>query len=220
MRSSKVVFASLVFLISLGVLSSRVFCAQSKQEELESLFAQMQHYHYPTSDQAAEQLLKLAKSDPEARKFLVARLPGVIERANAQSIPAIRVFENEVRLVGDLQIVEASGALAQKVQRYTSVLASMGFEQHEVIHALVEIGEPAVSAVIEVLQHGNADQRKYSAVALGFIGSREAQAALRDALARETDPEVRGYLEKALDPPDTWTLSGVPENKTRPRRHE
>jgi len=217
---SRLVFASLVFLTSLGVVSSRVSCAQVKQEELESLLDQMQHYHYPTSDQAAEQLLKLAKSDPEARKFLVGRMPSVIEKADPQSIPAMIVFENELRLVGDLQIAEASRALAQKVERQTSVLASMGFEEHEVIHALVEIGEPAVPAVIEVLQHGKADQRKYSAVVLGFIGSREGEAALREALARETDAEVRDYIEKALDPPDSWTLSGVPKDKTRPRRHE
>jgi len=144
----------------------------------------------------------------------------VIERANAQSTVAMRVFENEVRLVGDLQIVEASRALADKVDRYTSTIASGGFENREAIHALVEIGEPAVPAVIEVLQHGKADQRKYSAVVLGFIGSREGEAALREALARETDAEVRDYIEKALDPPDSWTLSGVPKDKTRPRRHE
>ena len=216
---SRLVFALLFFFISLGLVTLRV-CAQVNQEELQSLLDQMQHYNYPTSDEAAEELLKLAKSDPEARKFLVARMPAVIERANAQSTVAMRVFENEVRLVGDLQIVEASRALADKVDRYTSTIASGGFENREAIHALVEIGEPAVPAVIEVLQHGKADQRKYSAVVLGFIGSREGEAALREALARETDAEVRDYIEKALDPPDSWTLSGVPKDKTRPRRHE
>jgi HEAT repeat protein len=216
---SRLVFALLFFFISLGLVTLRV-CAQVNQEELQSLLDRMQHYNYPTSDEAAEELLKLAKSDPEARKFLVARMPAVIERANAQSTVAMRVFENEVRLVGDLQIVEASRALADKVDRYTSTIASGGFENREAIHALVEIGEPAVPAVIEVLQHGKADQRKYSAVVLGFIGSREGEAALREALARETDAEVRDYIEKALDPPDSWTLSGVPKDKTRPRRHE
>ncbi len=216
---SRLVFALLVFPISLGLVTSPV-CAEVNQEQLESLLDQMQHYHYPTSDQSAEQLLKLGKSDPEARKFLVARMPAVIERANAQSTVTMRVFENEVRLVGDLQIAEASRALAEKVDRYTSTVASGGFENREAIHALVEIGEPAVPAVIEVLQHGKADQRKYAAVVLGFIGSREAQAALREVLARETDSEVHRYIEEALDPPDTWTLSGVPEDKTQPRRHE
>ena len=41
--------------------------------------------------------------------------------------------------------------------------------------------------------------RSHAAWALGAIGGREAEAALRDALATETDSDVRDEIAEALD---------------------
>ena len=66
--------------------------------------------------------------------------------------------------------------------------------------ALGNIGDPrAIPGLVETLCHDIPLARGHAAWALGAIGGPEAEAALRDALATETEPEVRQEIAEALD---------------------
>ena len=65
--------------------------------------------------------------------------------------------------------------------------------------ALGNIGDAqAIPALAEALRHEIPMVRSHAAWALGAIGGPEAEAALRDALDSETDPEVREEISDAL----------------------
>jgi epoxyqueuosine reductase len=67
--------------------------------------------------------------------------------------------------------------------------------------ALGNIGDSrAIPGLVEALCHDIPLVRGHAAWALGAIGGAEAEAALRDALAAETEPEVRDEIADALIP--------------------
>ena len=70
--------------------------------------------------------------------------------------------------------------------------------------ALGNIGDSrAIPGLVETLCHDIPLARGHAAWALGRIGGAEAEAALRDALATEADPDVRDEIAEALGPTDT-----------------
>ena len=69
--------------------------------------------------------------------------------------------------------------------------------------ALGNIGDSrAIPGLVETLCHDIPLARGHAAWALGRIGGAEAEAALRDALATETDSDVRDEITEALGPTD------------------
>lgn len=161
----------------------------------EALFEQLQDYK--TTDAAAEQFLRLHKADPKIRDFLVARLPTLLEKSRGPF-----VWGNAARMAGELTIVEAAPALARGIDRITNGTITMGswthFKNRAGVSALLAIGEPAVPAVVEVLKQVSPEQRRIASFVLANIGSEAAVTALKEAIKKETDPQVREYMEKQL----------------------
>ena len=68
--------------------------------------------------------------------------------------------------------------------------------------ALGNIGDSrAIPGLVEALSHDMPLVRGHAAWALGAIGGPEAEATLRDALATETETDVREEITDALIPP-------------------
>ena len=175
------------------------FAAPGADRSPENLFRQLQDYR--TSNHAADELLKLARSDPKARKYLADHLPALLQN---ESPILFWVWANGAKLAGTLRITEASQPLADHVDRFSSPLSSMGWDNRGAVRALIEIGEPAVPSVAKVLRDGNVDQRKYSAAVLGVIGTPQCKYILRAALQRESDLAVLSFIKDALNPPMDW----------------
>ena len=71
--------------------------------------------------------------------------------------------------------------------------------QRNVCVALGNIGDPAaVPALVRALAHPEALVRGHAAWALGRIGGADARHAMREALAREQDDDIREELEAAM----------------------
>jgi HEAT repeat protein len=64
--------------------------------------------------------------------------------------------------------------------------------------ALMELGEPAVPAVTDVLKIGGPARRRLAATVLGAIGGPTARGALNDALKRDPDANVKKAIQTAL----------------------
>jgi len=170
--------------------------AQAPQQ-VQTLLQQLQSAQ--NTDQAAEKLLKLANSDPKVRDQLAVRLPAILDKGPQE--PA-QPWTNAVHLAGELKIAEAAPALAKWIRLNTSTgTLSLSREARLVDYpagqALVQIGAPAIPALVGVLDSGNLYERWNAAYALNLIGSPQAKTALRDHLKREPDSTMRDFIEKA-----------------------
>lgn len=109
---------------------------------------------------------------------------------------------NAVSLAGELKIVEAMPALAKWVSvrtggGMTTLSSESGLINSPAGTALVQIGDPAIPALQETLEHGELHTRWDSARALVLVNSPKAKAALREHSLRESDQSLAAYLEKA-----------------------
>jgi hypothetical protein len=180
---------------------SRVM-AQARPD-VADLFRRMQSSK--TNDGAARQLLVLGYSDPKARRYLAAHLPLVIAEGPkyfpGQSDPKPEWFD-EVRLAGELRMVETAPALAKWISVRTgdgiSTLSSAAsLEDNPAGTALIQIGDPAIPALQGLLQQGNQTERWEAFYALRRIGSPRARAAFREYAAHGWDKSLAESINKA-----------------------
>jgi HEAT repeat protein len=68
--------------------------------------------------------------------------------------------------------------------------------------ALTQIGDPAIPALKDVLQHGSLRERRNAYFALNLIGSPRAKAAMRDRLGVEEDSDLEDYIQKSTKAPN------------------
>jgi hypothetical protein len=153
-----------------------------------------------TTDKAAQQLLRRAKSDPAARKYVAEHLPSVIEKGPKE---ADEPWLNAVRLAGELKMSEATSALTRWVSLQTHGTVTMAtwarLDRYPAAKALSQIGTPALPALAGVLEHGIAEERNAATRALDLIGSSEAKNILQKHLNEEQDPELRALIKNILD---------------------
>ena len=123
------------------------------------------------------------------------------------------VWGNEVLITGELKMVETVPLLADEIECISTVLNpgigdNENFWQRPAVVALISMGTPSISAVVGVLAHGDRIERQEAAYVLGHIDAPSARQALEAALPKETDPEVRRYIQNGLHPPKpraVWT---------------
>jgi HEAT repeat protein len=161
------------------------------------LAALVQNLESPqTTNDAAEQLMKLGKSDPKVREYLAIHLPQMIEKDSGGP------WMNAVHLSGALKIAEATPALAKWLTvDNVGEITTAGFiklENNPAGKALAEIGDPAIPTLIGVLVHGSLRERRYALYALNLIGSPRAKKTLRTHLKREPDESLRHFIQEAL----------------------
>ena|SRR5437762_13179421 len=175
--------------------------ASQKLPTLDAALAALQIEN--TSNGATQYLLDRGKEDPNVKKYLAERLPTILDQYNERTddIPNF-VWGNEAKIAGEFRILEAIPMLARRIDMLTSGHMGGGqgynFFERAADNALVNIGPPAVPAVIDVLKHGNGLQREIAAHVLQEIGSDAAWHALEEALPREKDPKVHDRIDKAL----------------------
>ena len=155
-----------------------------------------------TTDQATEQFLKLGPGNSNARAYLATQLPAVII-VEPKDHP--RSWVNEVRLAGAFRVAEAVPALAKWVGLVVgspagSTLAErVRLDAFPAGKALAQIGEPALPVLAETLAKGDPRERWVAYRALILIGSTRAITVLREHLDRESDPNLRLEMKKALE---------------------
>ncbi|HEY6249203.1 MAG TPA: HEAT repeat domain-containing protein [Candidatus Angelobacter sp.] len=162
-----------------------------------ALFEQLQSPE--TTDAATSELLKRASADQQTRKYLVTHLPDLIEKGPRR----IQIWNNAVRIAGDLRIVEAVPALAKWIGSETgSGLITLGrearLENEPAAKALAQIGDPSVPALAQVLRGSGLRERWNALYSLKLIGSPSAKKAFQEHIGVESDPGVRDFMERAL----------------------
>jgi len=79
-----------------------------------------------------------------------------------------------------------------------STAGFMRMENNPAGAALVQIGDPAIPAVITVFDHGTSRERRYAVYVLNQINSSSTKRVLRDQLNREPDEDLRDFIRKSL----------------------
>jgi hypothetical protein len=170
-------------------------------EPVSLVFQRLQSKSPEEIRQASEDLLRQGKSDPKAREYIVLHLPPMIERGPAQKDhPGSWI--TLVHLAGELKIAEAAPALAKWLTidniGEISTAGFMRLENNPAGAALVQIGDPAIPAVITVFDRGTLRERRNAVYVLNQINSPSAKRALREQLNREPDEDLRDFIRKSV----------------------
>lgn len=170
----------------------------STASDIASLTAQLSDARTSSRD-IAMQIARLSKADPRAREYVVGRLPEMI------SAPTSDAWTNAVWLAGEMKVSEAIPSLAQAMSRppfpaepYVTgaVVRRLG---HDIVaQALSRIGNPAIPAVVRLLERTDAKTRGRALAILVRIGTPAAREALQDRLPNETNPGLRKYIRESL----------------------
>ena|SRR6516165_476627 len=153
-------------LVTVGLTIAPICAAAQHSESVVLAFERLQSESPTEIKQGSEQLVRLGTSDPKAREYIAFRLPPLIEKGPKDYLGR---WITLVRLAGELKIAEAAPALAKWLTidniGEISTAGFMRMENNPAGAALVQIGDPAIPAVITVLitvRHENADTRSMS----------------------------------------------------------
>lgn len=152
-----------------------------------------------TTDQATAELVSLGPENIGAKNYLARNLPAIID----QQPRSRNVWLNSVRLAGIFRLTEAVPALTKwinaSLETGGTIAENNRLDPFPCARALVQIGEPAVPALIETLEKGDKHHRWFAYRVLFIIGSPRAIGALRGHLTRESDPSFKLEIQRALD---------------------
>jgi len=180
-------------LLLTGVACVVFVVSAQRQPDATILFQQLQSAE--TQDGAERALLARGTSDPSVRKYLARKLPEVIAEGGGENW---RTWGSAVRLAGGLRIVEAAPVLTKYIGTDEAGDTSMGvflrLGDDSAGTALVQIGDPAVPAIVTALKSAPPRQRSKLYLALGLIDSPRAKTVVAKQLNREDDPECRRIL--------------------------
>ena len=191
---------NLVLVLALTVLSMSQ--APNDDPQTAILFKRLETPE--TTDQATEQLLKLAANSSEMKKYLATHLPSIIDKGPTDAGgKAERPWINATRIAGQLKLVEAIPSLVKWFSFETGGTITLGqaarLEYHPAAKALSQIGDPAVPSLERILSNANLDYRKIAVLALTLIGSNKGYSVLRAHVPHESDPGLRDMIQKTLE---------------------
>jgi len=168
--------------------------AAQRTPDIHTLFTQLNNAS--TTDHAAQEILRTASEDPVAREYIVGKLPDLIKKATFD-----RVWRNAVRLAGQLKASNTVPSLMQVLpgSPFRPSLFTFGtamrLETDHVGKALSEIGDPAVPALANLLDHSDQTTRRRVALILWNIDSPSSRRVMHEDLPHETDPAIKQLTE-------------------------
>jgi HEAT repeat protein len=140
-----------------------------------------------TTAAATARFLELGPGNADPKEYLAKHLPAVIN----QEPKTYFVGVNCVRLAGAFRLKEAIPALVKAINARTpegqTLATNARLDTFPCAKALVEIGEPAVPALIEVMEKGDWRHRWFAYRVLFLIGSPRSIGALRDHVDHESE---------------------------------
>jgi len=167
--------------------------------DIHKLFAQLNELG--TTDRAAIEILKAASEDTSARQYIVRKLPGMINKQKSED----EIWQNAVRLAGQLKASETIPPLLKALSlgpaggpMNTTFGVQMRLDDDIVAKALSQIGDPAVPAVTNLLKSGERKARRRAVLILLNMDSAASRKVLQDQVQRETDPDLRDFIERSL----------------------
>jgi hypothetical protein len=168
--------------------------------ELDGAFADLQDgaavdpRNTKKTDDGYRRLKKMGASNPAARAYIAEKLPALISPESGPTATFDPRWRNELDLADDLTIVEAAPAMIRRIEwgrtRLTGLSDAYMINHQPAAMALVDLGDPAVPALKDGLEHGDKETPFYCALVLEEIGTPAATDALVHSNLRKKDPEL------------------------------
>lgn len=184
--------------IWLAVTASGTCGQTDRGHDIRSLMDELNDVRTVHAD-TVDQIVKIARKDPRARKYVVEKLPELIRR------PESDVWLDAIRIAGKLKAKEAIPALQEAMSRPAmpaeTFLTFAGIERLDndiVAKTLSQIGDPAIPTTLKLLKSEDARVRGRAILILRNIGSTASRKALQDYRPHETDPEVKKLIQDSL----------------------
>jgi hypothetical protein len=169
--------------------------AHQKTPDIYTLYTQLRDPS--VTNRAAQQIVRSARRDTNARDYISEKLPEIIEKAQMD-----QVWRNAVRLAGQLQASNSVPALIRVLPRSPfkpSVILfgeMLSLDSDPVGEALREIGDPAVPALADLLEHGGDSMDRWRAARILWnIDSPLSHKVMHHDLQNETDPAIKQFTE-------------------------
>lgn len=186
------------FFLLLTLFASVRCESQSTSDEPSTLLRQLQSRD--TAEKAKLALLKKAETDPDLKKYLASNLPPIIALGSRKPTSG---WLNAVKLAGELKISETADALATciAIDNMGGEITAGSTRHLETIpaaRALAQIGDPAIPALLRVLEHGTQRERRNAYLALNLIGSKLSMDSLDSHLENESDEQLKKYIREEV----------------------
>jgi hypothetical protein len=146
-----------------------------------------------------EQILELARKNPQARAYVVQKLPDLIRR------PQSDVWLDAIRIAGKLKAREAIPALLEAMSRpqmpaepYITFGGIMRLDKDIVAKTLSQIGDPAIPSTVDLLESADGRTRARAILILRNIRTPAARKALQNRLPHESDSEIKKLIRDGL----------------------
>jgi HEAT repeat protein len=190
-------------------IGSTISCISAQaRPSVQQLFQDLQSTK--KTDRAEVQLLRIATSNEQAKRFLASNLPALIEEdptpteSDYQQGRWVRpVWRNSVQLAGELRIAAAVPALVKWFTVSTSPFIGLGIGEESLVdtpagQALANIGDPSISSLQPLLSRQNLHERYHAAYVLLSINSPKADTVLRDYVGHGQDRDLADFINNRL----------------------
>lgn len=168
------------------------------QESVEQLILNLYSVNNSPRPGLCNSLVVLANQSPEHRAEVIRRLIDVLQDASTIVEGGLyQAWYDAAHILGALRATEALDVLIKYLD-FSDGVMRFAVSRRPAVHALIQIGEPAVPKLIEALLNGEREIRRNAAEALGFIGGRQAREGLLRALITENDEGITREINRAL----------------------
>jgi hypothetical protein len=184
---------------STGVQSVRsVRCFEDA--ELSRSLATLRLQGGPNVAKASESLLNKARVGSACRTQVIQGLISALGQATNNATDRYEIYflwQNGATLLAELKATEAIDLLIANIE-FTDGL-STSLNHYPAVVALTTIGTPAIPKLqIALANDPQSYRRKFAAFCIAYIGGRQARKALMSAVATETDPCLKKFLQVSL----------------------
>jgi hypothetical protein len=185
-----------------------------ERAQLDAAFAELQDASLvdvrrtAKTDRGYALLRELGASNAAERAYIAEKLPALIAAGPRCARPDIDDprWRNELDLADDLKIVEAAPAMVRQIEWGGSMIGGLteasSIEHRPAAMALVTLGDAAIPALQEGIEHGDALSLRtpyYCSIALVEIRTPAAKEALMQSSLRQQDPHTYQSMMKRLD---------------------
>jgi len=158
-----------------------------------------------TQDEVMKKLMYIARRSAESRERVIHELIELLQYSLNQGLGYEGAWYAGAEMLGRLKATEAIDMLVKNLD-YTDGVTGFSLGHIPAAKALIQIGEPAVPRLIEVLLSNEplldeslSLKRQNAARALGHIGGIQAKESLERALITEKNETVIFYMRQALE---------------------
>jgi hypothetical protein len=173
-----------------------------QRTELSESLATLKLQGGPDVAKVSEALLAKARTTPECRTKVLTALMRAMDQASKDTTNRnenYSLWQHGADMLAELKATEALDLLIANIDLTDGWSTSLSEHHVPALAAILKIGAPAIPKLETVLsKDSDRSRRIFAALAIAYIGGRQAKKALTSALPGETDTCVKKFVKVSL----------------------